>query len=57
VTKQTQADTEIHEDQLRNFLVNTLTGAFGISIAGNAGIQRQPRQNSSVLISLCGIVR
>jgi hypothetical protein len=38
VTKQTQADTEIHEDQPRNFLVNTLTGAFGISIAGNADI-------------------
>jgi hypothetical protein len=36
VTKQTQADTEVHEDQLRNFLLNTLTGAFGISIAGNA---------------------
>jgi hypothetical protein len=38
VTTQNQADTEIHEDQLRNFLVNTLTGAFGISIAGNADI-------------------
>jgi hypothetical protein len=35
VTKQPQqADRVIHEDQLRNFLVNTLTGAFGISIAG-----------------------
>ena len=30
-----QADSSIHEDQLRNFLVNALTGAFGISIAGN----------------------
>jgi len=38
VTKQTQADNEIHEDQLLNFLVNTLTGAFGVSIAGNGDI-------------------
>jgi hypothetical protein len=38
VTKQTQADSTIHEDQLLNFLVNALTGAFGISIAGNGDI-------------------
>jgi hypothetical protein len=39
VTKQpTQADSEIHEDQLLNFLVNALTGAFGISIAENGEI-------------------
>jgi hypothetical protein len=38
VTTQTQADTEIHEDQLRTVLVNTLIGAFGISIAGTADI-------------------
>jgi len=39
VTKQPQqADSVIHEDQLLNFLVNTLTGAFGISIAGNGDI-------------------
>ena len=38
MTKQNQADNEIHEDQLLNFLVNTLTGAFGISIAGNGEI-------------------
>jgi hypothetical protein len=40
VTKQQrQADNEIHEDQLLNFLVNALTGAFGISIAGNGDIE------------------
>jgi hypothetical protein len=37
-TQQQQADSAIHEDQLLNFLVNTLTGAFGISIAGNGDI-------------------
>ena len=31
--QQHQADITIHEDQLLNFLVNALTGAFGISIA------------------------
>jgi hypothetical protein len=39
VTKQTQADNIIHEDQLRNFFVNALTGAFGISIAGNGDVE------------------
>jgi len=39
VTKQNQqADGEIHEDQLLNFLVNALTGAFGVSLAENAEI-------------------
>jgi hypothetical protein len=38
VTTQNQADTDIHEDQLRTVLVTTLTGAFGISIAGTADI-------------------
>ena len=33
-----QADDCIHEDQLLDFLVNALTGAFGISIAGNGDI-------------------
>jgi len=33
-----QADGEIHEDQLLNFLVNTLTGAFGLSLGENADI-------------------
>ena len=39
MTKQKpQADSSIHEDQLLNFLVNALTGAFGVSIAGNGNI-------------------
>ena len=39
MTKQNQqADGEIHEDQLLNFLVNALTGAFGVSLAENAEI-------------------
>ena len=39
MTKQPQqADNVIHEDQLLNFLVNALTGAFGISIAENGDI-------------------
>jgi hypothetical protein len=38
VTKQTQAASSIHEDPLLNFLVNALTGAFGVSIAGNGDI-------------------
>jgi hypothetical protein len=33
-----QADGAIHEDQLLNFLVNTLTGAFGISLGANADL-------------------
>jgi hypothetical protein len=33
-----QADGEIHEDQLLNFLVNTLTGAFGLSLGENADL-------------------
>ncbi|MEF8975973.1 MAG: hypothetical protein V5A21_07080, partial [Halapricum sp.] len=36
--QQQQADSTIHEDQLLNFLVNALTGAFGVSIAGNGEI-------------------
>jgi hypothetical protein len=39
VTKHNQqADGEIHEDQLLNFLVNTLTGAFGLTLGENADI-------------------
>ena len=39
MTKQNQqADSEIHEDQLLNFLVNALTGAFGVSLGENADI-------------------
>ena len=33
-----QADDEIHEDQLLNFLVNTLAGAFSLSLGENAEI-------------------
>ena len=33
-----QADGEIHEDQLLNFLVNALTGAFGVSLGENADL-------------------
>lgn len=36
--KPQQADDEIHEDQFLNFLVNTLTGAFSLSLGENAGI-------------------
>ena len=33
-----QADGQIHEDQLLNFLVNTLTGAFGLTLGENADL-------------------
>jgi hypothetical protein len=33
-----QADNEIHEDQLLNFLVNVLTGAFDLNLGENAEI-------------------
>ncbi|THE63125.1 ISH3 family transposase [Salinadaptatus halalkaliphilus] len=35
---QPQADSEIHEDQLLNFLVNVLTGAFTLDFGENAEI-------------------
>ena len=39
MTKQEpQADSTIHEDQLLNFLVNTLTGAFGVTLGENEEI-------------------
>ena len=39
MTKQApQADSTIHEDQLLNFLVNTLTGTFGVTLGENAEI-------------------
>jgi len=38
VSKQQQADGEIHEDQLLNFLVNALTGAFGVTLGENADL-------------------
>jgi hypothetical protein len=37
VTKQ-QADDEIHEDRLLNFLINTLTSAFSLNLGENAEI-------------------
>lgn len=33
-----QADDEIHENQLLNFLVNALTGTFGLNLGANAEI-------------------
>jgi hypothetical protein len=33
-----QADGELHEDQLLNFLVNALTGEFGVTLGANADI-------------------
>ena len=38
MSKHKQANGEIHEDQLLNFLVNTLTGAFGLSLGENADL-------------------
>ena len=35
---QQQVDSSIHEDQLRNYLVTALTGAFGVRIAGDGEI-------------------
>jgi hypothetical protein len=58
VTKQHQADTEIHEDQFRNFLVNTLTGAFGISKRYTLAVRRVTHGDtaSDVLAELLGVV-
>ena len=38
-----QADNEIHEDQLLTFLVNTLTGAFTLTLGENAEISPEDR--------------
>ena len=38
MTTKQQADDEIHEDQLLNFLVNALTGAFSLNLDKNAEI-------------------
>ncbi len=35
-SNQQQADSEIHEDQLLNFLVNVLTVAFTLDLGENA---------------------
>lgn len=32
------AANEVHENQLLNFLVNTLTGAFGVTLGANVDI-------------------
>ena len=36
-----QADGEIHEDQLLNFLVNALNGSFGVSFGDNADFETE----------------
>ena len=38
MSQKQQADDEIQEDQLLNFLVNALTGTFSLSLGGNAEI-------------------
>jgi len=38
VTTKQQAADEIHEDQLLNFLVNTLTGPFSLNLGANAEV-------------------
>ena len=51
MTTKQQADDEIHEDQLLNFLVNTLTGAFSLNIGENAEIA--PDDIFEVLVGAC----
>ena len=46
-----QADDEIHEDQLLNFLVNTLTGAFSLNSGENADIDAE--DIFEVLVGAC----
>ncbi|EMA06142.1 ISH3 family transposase [Haloarcula marismortui] len=48
MSKHKQADSELHEDQLLNFLVNALTGAFGISLGENADLD--PEDIHEVLV-------
>ena len=48
MSKHKQADSELHEDQLLNFLVNDLTGAFGISLGENADLD--PEDIHEVLV-------
>ena len=38
MTTKQQVDDEINEDQIRNFLVNTFTGAFSFTLGENAEI-------------------
>ena len=51
MTKPKQADDEIHEDQLLNFLVNTLTGAFSLDIGENADLDAE--DIFEVLVGAC----
>ena len=51
MTTKQQADDEIHEDQLLNFLVNTLTGTFSLSLGENAEIS--PEDIFEVLVGAC----
>jgi hypothetical protein len=46
-----QADDEIHEEQLLNFLVNTLTGAFSLNIGENADLNAE--DIFEVLVGAC----
>ena len=41
MTKPKQADGEIHGDQLLNFLVNALAGAFSLDIGENADLDAE----------------
>ena len=51
MTPKQQADGQIHEDQLLNFLVNTLTGAFTLNLGENADID--PDDIFEVLVGAC----
>ncbi|WP_256684140.1 ISH3 family transposase [Halococcus qingdaonensis] len=51
MTTKQQADDEIHEDQLLNFLVNTLTGTFSLTLGENAEID--PDDIFEVLVGAC----
>ncbi len=45
-----QADGELHEDLLLNFLVNALTGAFDVSLGENADLD--PEDIHEVLVGV-----
>ena len=51
MTPNQQAADEIHEDQLLNFLVNTLTGVFSLTLGENAEIS--PEDIFEVLVGAC----
>ena len=51
MTPKQQADGEIHEGQLLNFLVNTLTGAFSLSLGDNA--ETNANDIFEVLVGVC----